>query len=217
MFKRRDRRSVSQSLLHMVYPKGGWVRAFEYTKHRLRRLPDTPEKIARGIGAGVFASFTPFFGLHLVLSWLIARIVRGNVPAALLGTFFGNPLTYVPIAMTSLSFGHFMLGTRPDRNVHHSLAAKFAAAWHDLWHNFTAIFTAEKMDWTGLSVFFQDVFWPFAVGSVVPGVISAVICYYLTLPVVHAYQKSRRKRLKARLAQLNADGQKNADAGRKSR
>jgi hypothetical protein len=30
-----------------------------YVMHRLRRLPDPPHKIARGIAAGVFVSFTP--------------------------------------------------------------------------------------------------------------------------------------------------------------
>ena len=30
--------------------------------------------------------------------------------AALTGTFFGNPLTYVPIGVISLNFGCFILG-----------------------------------------------------------------------------------------------------------
>ena len=141
MFKRRDRKPLWQSLWHLVWPKGGWVRAFEYVKHRLRRLPDTPEKIARGISAGVFTSFTPFFGMHFIMAWLFARTLRGNVPAALLGTFFGNPLTYVPIAVSSLTMGHFLLGTRPDRTVHVTLMGKFSGAGSDLWHIFLAMFT----------------------------------------------------------------------------
>lgn len=203
MFKRRDRKPLWQSLWHLIWPKGGWVRAFEYVKHRLRRLPDTPEKIARGISAGVFTSFTPFFGMHFIMAWLFARTLRGNVPAALLGTFFGNPLTYVPIAVSSLTMGHFLLGTRPDRTVHVSLMGKFSGAWSDLWHNFLAIFTDAKADWHALSIFFEDVFLPFAVGSIIPGLTAAVVMYYVTLPVIKVYQNSRRKRLKSRLKQLN--------------
>ena len=203
MFKRRDRKPLWQSLWHLIWPKGGWVRAFEYVKHRLRRLPDTPEKIARGISAGVFTSFTPFFGMHFIMAWLFARTLRGNVPAALLGTFFGNPLTYVPIAVSSLTMGHFLLGTRPDRTVHVSLMGKFSGAWSDLWHNFLAIFTDAKTDWHALSIFFEDVFLPFAVGSIIPGLTAAVVMYYVTLPVIKVYQNSRRKRLKSRLKQLN--------------
>ncbi len=203
MFKRRDRKPLWQSLWHLVWPKGGWVRAFEYVKHRLRRLPDTPEKIARGISAGVFTSFTPFFGMHFIMAWLFARTLRGNVPAALLGTFFGNPLTYVPIAVSSLTMGHFLLGTRPDRTVHVTLMGKFSGAGSDLWHNFLAMFTDAKADWHALSIFFEDVFLPFAVGSIIPGLLTAVVMYYVTLPVIRVYQNSRRKRLKSRLKQLN--------------
>ena len=203
MFKRRDRKPLWQSLWHLVWPKGGWVRAFEYVKHRLRRLPDTPEKIARGISAGVFTSFTPFFGMHFIMAWLFARTLRGNVPAALLGTFFGNPLTYVPIAVSSLTMGHFLLGTRPDRTVHVTLMGKFSGAGSDLWHNFLAMFTDAKADWHALSIFFEDVFLPFAVGSIIPGLLTAVVMYYVTLPVIRVYQNSRRKRLKSRLKPLN--------------
>ena len=115
VFKRRDRRPIWKIVLDFLYPRGGWVRAFEYVRHRVSRLPDTPEKIGRGIWAGVFTTFTPFFGLHFVIAWLLSRIMRGNVLAALMATFFGNPLTYVPIAATSLWFGHRILGRHASR------------------------------------------------------------------------------------------------------
>ncbi|MEM9551176.1 MAG: DUF2062 domain-containing protein, partial [Pseudomonadota bacterium] len=59
VFKRRDRPSLLARLGEMLYPRGGWARAFHYVKHRVRRLPDSPERIARGIWAGVFTTFTP--------------------------------------------------------------------------------------------------------------------------------------------------------------
>ncbi|MEL6701846.1 MAG: DUF2062 domain-containing protein, partial [Pseudomonadota bacterium] len=111
VFKRRDSRSWATVLRELVYPRGGWMRAFEYVKHRVRRLPDRPEKIARGIWAGVFTTFTPFYGLHFIVAGTIAFFMRGNVIAALLATFFGNPLTYVPIGIAALQTGHFLLGT----------------------------------------------------------------------------------------------------------
>ena len=93
VFKRRDRRPVWEIVARALYPRGGWRRAAEYIALRLRRLPDSPEKIARGIGAGVFTTFTPFYGLHFILAGILAKILRGNIVAAILGTFFGNPLT----------------------------------------------------------------------------------------------------------------------------
>jgi len=83
VFKRRTPKSWALWVLHLVWPQGGWGRAFNYVKHRVRRLPDSPRKISRGVFAGVLVSFTPFFGLHFVIAALIAKAMRGNIPAHL--------------------------------------------------------------------------------------------------------------------------------------
>lgn len=202
VFKRRDRRPIWKIVADFVYPRGGWARAFEYVKHRVRRLPDTPERISRGIWAGVFTSFTPFFGLHLLVAVIIARLMRGNILASLMATFFGNPLTYLPIAVASLSTGHFLQGTRPEGSLESSLGAKFGGAWQDLWHNFLAMFTPARADWHGLAVFYDEVFYPYMIGGIVPGVFTATIAYYLAVPLIGAYQNRRRRALRAKLDQL---------------
>ncbi|WP_183524402.1 DUF2062 domain-containing protein [Yoonia ponticola] len=202
VFKRRDRRPVWQVIADFFYPRGGWTRAAHYVKHRVRRLPDTPEKISRGVWAGVFTAFTPFYGLHFVVAFLLARLMRGNVLAALMGTFFGNPLTYVPIGVAALSTGHWLLGTRPVDGVHTSIGAKFGRAFNELWHNVVAIFTPARADWHGLGIFYNEVFYPYLIGGLIPGVISATLCYYLSVPLISAYQKRRQKVLRAKLASL---------------
>ena len=72
MFKRRTPKSYLRMLADWVYPKGGWGRAISYVLHRLRRLPDPPHRIARGVAAGVFVCYTPFFGLHFFLAAFLA-------------------------------------------------------------------------------------------------------------------------------------------------
>ena len=213
VFKRRDRRPVWQVVADFIYPRGGWTRAAQYVKHRVRRLPDTPEKISRGVWAGVFTAFTPFYGLHFVVAWLLARAMRGNVLAALMATFFGNPLTYVPIAVAALGTGHWLLGTRPVEDVDASLGAKFAAAGGDLWHNFLAMFTRAKADWHGLAIFYDEVFYPYLVGGIIPGIICATFCYYLSVPLISAYQKRRQKILRAKLASLQKNTGQNDGGG----
>ncbi len=137
-------------------------------------------------------------------------IMRGNVLAALMATFFGNPLTYIPIAYTSLVTGHWLLGTRMDRALlpgrHESacgIGCQFNNAFNDLWQNFKSIFTDDRMDWRGLSDFYGEVFYPYMIGGIIPGIVTATICYYLSVPVIRAYQNRRRKRLRDKLAQLN--------------
>lgn len=182
-----------------VYPRGGWTRAFHYVKHRLRRMPGTPDMIARGIWAGVFTTFTPFYGLHFLVAAFIARIINGKVLAALLATFFGNPLTYFPIGVISLQTGHFILGTEFKGGTESSLSRKFADAAKDLWTNFQTIFNDQQPDWSGLKVFYDEVFFPYMIGGIIPGIVAATICYYLSVPVIHAYQKRRAARMKKRL------------------
>ena len=200
VFKRRDRRAIWQVVLDFFYPRGGWTRAFEYVNHRVRRLPDTPQKISRGIWARVLICFTPLFGLHFVFAAIIARLLRGNILAALMATFFGNPLTFPAIGYLSISLGSWMLGLPPGRNDH--LGQKFADASYDLWNNIVAIFTPDRINWRGLQVFYDDVFFPYLVGGIVPGLITATIAYYLSVPVIGAYQKRRKKALLAKLDQL---------------
>lgn len=187
-----------------VWPRGGWGRAFRYVKHRLRRLPDSPERIARGIWAGVFTTFTPFYGLHFFVAAFIAFIMRGNVLASLMATFFGNPLTYLPIGVISLQTGHWLLGSKFEEVEKTSFGGAFVDAWRDLTHNFFSMFDEEKADWTGLGVFYDDVFFPYFVGGLIPGVVTATVCFYLSAPVIRAYQKRRKGTIKAKFEALKA-------------
>ncbi|MBN9887664.1 DUF2062 domain-containing protein [Salipiger abyssi] len=202
VFKRRDRRPFWRIVLELFWPRGGWGRAARYVQHRLHRLPDPPERIARGIFAGVFTTFTPFYGLHFVIAGTLAWILRGNIVAALLGTFFGNPLTYVPIAIASLRTGYWLLGIDRHEPHHKTLLQNFSDAGSDLWNNLVALVTGNPTDWTELMVFYDKVFYPYMIGGILPGIITALVAYYLSVPVIRAYQNRRRGVLKAKLAAL---------------
>ncbi len=202
VFKRRNPRTYLQMLTESFWPRGGWTRAFHYVRHRIHRLPDNPRSIARGVAAGVFISFTPLYGFHFIGAYLSARVVRGNVLAALLGTFFGNPLTFPIIAISSLKIGHFILGTEFDEAAHATLFGEFVGAGQDLKHNLIALFTDSVAHWDNLIGFFDRVFLPYLVGGLIPGLIAGVVSYWLSEPVIAAYQKRRRKKLKDRLEKL---------------
>ena len=204
VFKRRDRRPLWQVLREFLWPRGGWGRAAMYVKHRLRRLPDPPHRIARGIFAGVFTTFTPFYGFHFITAAIIAFAMRGNIIAAMLATFFGNPLTYVPIGVVSLRTGYWLLGTNGAEgiDVESTLGAKFLAAGQDLKNNFAAMFTEDVAHWDGLHKFYDEVFFPYMIGGILPGIIAGMICYYISLPIITAYQNRRKGALKAKLAAL---------------
>lgn len=204
VFKRRERKPIWRAVRDLLWPQGGWTRAFHYVKHRVRRLPDSPERIARGIWAGVFTTFTPFYGLHFFVAAIIARVMQGNIIAALMATFFGNPLTYVPIGVVSLQTGHWLLGDELSEADETSFGGKFVDAGRDLTHNFFAMFDEQTADWSRLRVFYDEVFFPYLIGGLIPGIIAATICYYLSAPVIRAYQKRRRGAIKAKFEALKA-------------
>jgi uncharacterized protein (DUF2062 family) len=56
------------------------------------------------------------------------------------------------------------------------------------------------------------VFFPWIVGGILPGIICGLICYYLSVPIIRAYQNRRKGVLKAKLAALKKK-KKQADEG----
>ncbi len=196
MFKRRTPKTYLQIAREAFWPSGGWWRSSMYVIHRLRRLPDPAHRIARGIFAGVFISFTPIFGFHFIGAAVIAWIMRGNILAALFGTFFGNPITLPLIATVSVEFGVWLLGLPPVPL--HKVISSFSLASVELWSNLTSIFTADSANWTRLGEFFRYIFLPYLVGGIIPGIISGIICYYLSYWLIVSYQRGRIHRLKAR-------------------
>lgn len=203
VFKRRDKRSYWQMTRDFVYPKGGFWRAILYVAHRMRRLPDQPHRIARGVFAGTFVNFPPLFGVQMLSAAGLAWALRGNILAALLATFLSNPLTTPFIAMGSLKLGHWMLGIRAPLDLAYVTAAFTDAGWQ-LWKNLVAIFTSDPTHWDKLGDFFTYLYWPYFVGSIIPGILFSFVTYYLTLPLVHAYQKLRAIKLRERAEKRRA-------------
>ena len=214
MFKRRKPRSYSQLATQMIYPRGGWRRASQYVMHRIRRLPDQPQRIARGFAAGIFVSYTPLFGFHFMTAALVAWAIRGNIVAALLGTFVGNPLTFPFIAVLSISLGRWILGVE-GKLLPHRIFEEFARASRELWNNLLAPFSDSTVHWQNFDYFWHNYFLPYVVGGIGPGLIASVIGYYLTLPVIRAYHKRRARKMAARIARAQGAPSAAAEPGNK--
>jgi len=155
--------------------------------------------------AGTFVAFLPIPGIQMIVGGLLAWAMRGNILAAILATFLSNPVTTPIVAVMSITLGHWMLGIRAPLNPE-MIGRAFARAGRELWHNFGAIFTHEQTHWDRLLDFWSTIYWPYVVGSLVPGVLLGLLMYGLTVPLVRAYQNRRRKQLQAKLASLRAPG-----------
>jgi hypothetical protein len=97
-----------------------------------------------------------------------------------------------------MELGSWMLGL-PQIPLPDVIGA-FSDAAVELWRNVIAIFTPEVTHWDGLIRFFNRVFLPYLVGGIPPGIATALAFYFLSNPLLAAYQKARVARLKKRFA-----------------
>lgn len=214
VFKRRDKPPLLLRVREAVLPQRGWGRAIEYLGHRVRRLPDSPHRIALGFAIGVFACFSPFFGAHLLLAAGLAKLLRANIVASLIGTFVGNPLTFPFIAAVSLGLGRRILGYGASGHDFERLTHSFALAASGLWSSLMSLVGRGQPQWGRLEPFVDYVLWPYFVGGLLPGLAAAAASYWLLRPLIAAYQARRREKMLARAHDRLAAENSPADAAR---
>jgi uncharacterized protein len=110
LFRSRHIPTLAERLRLLAWPRVSWSRSVRYVLKRMLRVKASPHKIAVGCAAGVFASITPLIGVQMVMAGALALILRGSIAAAMLGTFFGNPLSWPLIWGATYALGSFMLG-----------------------------------------------------------------------------------------------------------
>jgi len=87
--------------------------------HRVIRINDTPESLARGIAIGFFFGVSIFWGLQIILSLLFTQLFRGNKKASIIMTAVSNPLTSPFIYSASYKVGHFIIND-PEKKIDYS-------------------------------------------------------------------------------------------------
>ena len=183
-------------------------RAIEYVGIRLKRIPDTPHKISLGMSCGIFASFTPLFGLHFLIAGLLSYVLRANVLASLIGTFIGNPITFPIITVFNLKLGEWILGSSEYSSVD---GGKIFEGFLDfIFLIYKNLFTEGSVGENSvprINEFLNGVFIPYSLGGLIGGIFVAIISYFLLRPLVATYQKQRdslrAKRAKKKLTRKN--------------
>ena len=198
MFKRRERRSIFRFFYEVIFSFKGISRAIEYISIRLKRIPDTPHKISLGMSCGIFASFTPLFGLHFLIAGLLSYLLRANVLASLIGTFVGNPITFPIITVFNLKLGEWILGSSEYSS---GDGGKIFEGFLDfIFLIYKSFFTEGSIGENNvprMNEFLNGVFIPYSLGGLILGIFIAVVSYFLLRPLVATYQK-KRSALKAK-------------------
>lgn len=174
LFRRRDPLPLSGRMRQALWPTNGWRRSSNYFFKRVLRVSATPHAIAAGFAAGVFASFTPFLGLHFIISFVVAFLIGGNILAAALGTAVGNPLTFPAIWISSYNIGNFVLGGAPGHLSPHDIAISL---------------TEQPFD--AMIPLLRTIL----IGGLPLGLVFGVASYAIIWWAVVSYQEARRRRL----------------------
>lgn len=178
MFRRKNK-TLQENFRDAIWPKMGWARVMRYYGLRIYRLNDPPYAVAAGLASGVAVSFTPFFGLHLILAALLARLLNGSIIASLIGTLFGNPWTLPLIWYLTYKLGMLILGNHTVE----SLPTHF---------DFTSIFMQP-----------QRFLIPMFLGAIPMGVVAWAATFFPILRLIKGLQHQRaRLRARGRLREI---------------
>ncbi len=176
----------------MIFSLKGISRAIGYVGIRLKRIPDTPHKISLGMSCGIFASFTPLFGLHFLIAGLLSYLLRANVLASLIGTFIGNPITFPIITVFNLKLGEWILGSDKYSSVD---GGKIFEGFLDfIFLIYKSYFTEGSIGENSvprMNEILNGIFIPYSLGGLILGIFIAFISYLLLRPLVSTYQKKR--------------------------
>ena len=148
-------------------------RLFRYFQVRFLRMRSSPEVIARGVAAGVFAGSFPLMGLQIIIGVAIAALVRGNKVIAAASTWISNPLTYVPLFLLNFHVGRWLLRQPMTTELPIS-----STSWN----------------WDALMSMGLSVVGSLMVGSLVVGLVASFVGYFVGLAIARRVQSAKRRK-----------------------
>ncbi len=169
---RNNRSHWWHSFREWLWPSMGVKALLRWMELKIKRNKSTAHRSALGAAIGIGVTFTPFFGLHLVLVFLISRLLQANFWVGAIATLVGNPWTFPIITFWTFNVGHFILGsdrTGPPLEDPPSIV--------HVWEHF--------------SYFLSSYIWPMAVGGIPTGIVLAVLTYYLLHNNITHYHNTR--------------------------
>ena len=76
---------------------------------------------AKGLAIGVFSGCFPFFGFQTLIGVFFAKLAKGNIVLAAIGTWISNPFTYIPLYYFNYKVGSILLNTSSNEIIEKSL------------------------------------------------------------------------------------------------
>lgn len=129
---------------------------------------NAPHEIALGVAIGTFIAILPLYGLHTVLCVIAAILIpRANKLAILLGTNVSLPPTVATITWTAYDIGRSLL---------------FNKKYPPLSWEYIRNFKIARI---------SEFYYPLFIGSVVLGLLCAVVFYLIAFVIANHFRKKR--------------------------
>jgi uncharacterized protein (DUF2062 family) len=153
-------------------------RFFKTIYLKIFRINDTPQKIALGLGLGVFMGVLP--GTGPIAALALALLFKANRASALLGSLLTNTWLSIPVFLLSIRTGAFITGV----------------SYQDLSRDWSLLM--KDFHWaTLLDLGVYKILMPILAGYALISILIGIITYLLTLIAV-IYSK-REKAVKGQL------------------
>jgi uncharacterized protein (DUF2062 family) len=164
----------------------GSLRRLKAIARHLVNLRASPHEIALGCAIGAFVSVTPLLGVQTILAILLAGLLRASVPAAIVGTFVGNPLSWPFIWTSTYAMGLQIVGLEgmlDPATFQHNMLTVWAALVERSPHLLDATVT---LLW--------PLVWPMLAGSIPLGLLTGAVVYYICKNGVQVWRHRRMSR-----------------------
>ncbi len=145
--------------------ESGFKKIINFILAKLFRINDSPQKVALGVGLGVFAGLMP--GTGPLAALFLAFIFRANRAAALMGSLLTNTWLSLVTFILAIKTGAFVLKMN----------------WQEVVQKGQMLI--KDFSWVRFfKLSFSDVLLPVTVGYLIVGLVLGIFCYVVTLLVI---------------------------------
>lgn len=184
------RRPLLSRMAVAVAPlRRGWHESLSAVGRQLVNLRASPHEIGLGCALGAFVSVTPLLGVQTLLAIIFAFMLRASVPAAIIGTFLGNPLSWPFIWVSTYLMGLQIVGLEG--------AFDPAAVQRNVVLLWGALSDPSPQLLDATVALFWPLLWPMLAGSVPIGLLTAAIVYYISRNMVRGWRLRTMNRASA--------------------
>ena len=151
--------------------------------YRVFSLDDTPHRLALGVAIGLFVAWTPTIPFQMVLTVALAWLFGANKLVGVPFVWLSNPATIIPVYGPNYLIGCWILGRE-------------ANGWHKVIEaiHFHGGIYDQALEWYYVT---RSIFWELWIGSLVVGLILAVMSYFTMYRMIVVYRTRWKHKLDA--------------------